>query len=214
MMIVLLLNQSSLNLKMPSRRRRKGRKTKYVTKRGLPFQLMKFAEIKFIDTATPSTGLLVPAPSTFATNTFIPLAIQRGDGEAERIGNIVQVSGYYCRFVYDGLEASVSNFLRIVIYSPKQDQQSQESPCVDMVNVPDPRRFTIWYDKTVLAPNSAGGSKGVLVVKKRFKPYLKVEWDGSLLTDFTRGNVLIQVLSLNNEGIRLFMDFRMYFRDV
>ena len=52
---------------MPYKSRRNRRKSKYVTKRGLPFQLMKYAETKYNDLlvtnqliAQPPDGTTVP----------------------------------------------------------------------------------------------------------------------------------------------------------
>jgi len=76
---------------MPHRRRRRGRKSKFVTKRGLPFQLMKYAETKFndlgvVDVAVPSTAVI---GGLFQSLTLT----ETGVGQKQRIGNMIQVTG-------------------------------------------------------------------------------------------------------------------------
>ena len=150
----------------------------------------------------------------FLNSVFLPLAITRGTGADDRIGNIIQVSGYYMRLTYQGVSQSDVQYFRVIIYTPKQDMLTTEVPGSDMVNIPDPRRFVIWADRTVLCPNAPGNGQGVMVLKKKFKPYLKVEYDSSLLTDITRGQILMQVLATTNDAVRISFDLRMYFRDV
>jgi len=198
---------------MPSRRSRKhGRKTKFVTKRGLPFQLMKFAESKFHDKT--ATNFLLLSPADYINNVFVATDISRGTGSTSRVGNIVQVSGYYMRMTYESVQQVQAEYMRLIIYTPKQDMLSSELPANDMVSAVDPRRFIIWHDKTVLCANAPGGSKGVMVIKKRFKPYLKLEWDSSNELDVTKGQLLVLALGRTNEAVRINFDFRLHYRDV
>ena len=79
-----------LNLKMPHNRRRKGRKTKFVTKRGFPFQLMKYAEQKFSTIAVFNAVLTRPSDST---NRKHLTNIRQGTNQGERVGNMIQTTG-------------------------------------------------------------------------------------------------------------------------
>lgn len=173
---------------------------------------MKFAENKFHDKT--ATNYLLPVPADYINNVFVATDISRGTGSTSRIGNIVQVSGYYVRMTFESVLQTEAQYMRIIIYTPKQDMLSTELPATDMVAAVDPRRFIIWHDKTLLCANGPGGSKGVMVLKKKFKPYLKLEWDSSNELDVTKGQLLILTLGRTNEAVRFNMDFRLHYRDV
>ncbi len=191
----------------------KGRKSKFVSKRGFPFQLMKFAEAKQAD--IQQTIIL---GSVGAITRLNPFAIGRGTGATSRIGNIIQVSGYYSRWTYQSDTVALVQFWRVTVYQNKKEAQGTDVPATDMVNVPDPRKFIIWDDRTLMVPNAVNGNgkNGVMIMKKRFKPYLKVEYDSATNTDISRGNIWVQMLS-NDPGadhVTLNVDWRTYFRDV
>jgi len=192
------------------RRRFKGRKSKFVTKRGLPFALMKFAEAKF---SVDNDEFNVPDPSVFSTNAVLPLDIARGNGAGQRDGNTVQVSGYYISLHVNALSSSAAQFFRIIIYSPK-DASDTTLPGTDTTNIPDPRRFIIWHDKTIVTSNVPGGGTGVLQLKKRFKPYMLTEWDDSTSTNWTKNTIIVQFIASADNTIHLKYSMKTYFRDV
>ncbi len=96
---------------MPFKRRRRGRKSKFVTKRGLPFQLMKFAETKYFTDSI--FGLSLPTPADSSSNRLINL-IRIGTFENERIGQKIQVSGYYIRMTFEAVNTNSMRFMRVV----------------------------------------------------------------------------------------------------
>jgi len=173
---------------------------------------MKFAETKQADTFLADEVL----GSIGALTRLNPFAISRGTGATSRIGNIIQVSGYYSRWTYVSNTVSDTVFWRVIVYQNKKDTQSTDSPLTDMVNVPDPRKFIIWDDRTMMVPNAVNGNgkNGIMVLKKRFKPYLKVEYDSATNTDITRGGVFVEFLASQPDIVTVNADFRTYFRDV
>lgn len=199
---------------MPFKRRMR-RKSKFVTKRSLPFQLMKFAETK-IDSFTNTNKILVANPPTFVDNVELMYSIARGTGADDRIGNIVQASGYYirCTFAANGTgNQNVMQYFRIIVYQHKIPA-STDIPAVGMTDTPDPRRFIIWHDKTMPCSFVPGGGNGVVTLKKKFKPYLKMEWDSSVLTDITKGDLSVMFLAKNDAAVTVDYTVRLYFKDV
>ena len=146
---------------MPFKSRRMRRKSKFVTKRGLPFQLMKYADIKYNDELGDDVVL-----SNVASGAQITSLVDIGGGTSvnTRTGNTLQVSGFYARMIYEAASSSRAQFIRVMVYMPRFPNNATP-PIDNVVNPPDHEEFIIWYDKTLLCPQNPGGGPGVLIFK-------------------------------------------------
>ncbi len=200
---------------MPFKRNRNGsKKTKYVTKRGLPFQLMKYAETKY-STATsgaPGVDLLLPSPATI-TNLITLTDIRQGDNFNERDGMMIQITGVYIRIIYEAALTGAAQYLRAILYSPRISS-SFLAPASDMVNIIDPEQFIVWSDKTVLCPQNPGNGHGVLTIRKKFKPYMKALYDTDIGGSQTKGTLRLLLLGKINNGTSVQFNARVYFKDL
>ncbi len=197
---------------MPHRRRRRGRKTKFVTKRGLPFQLMKYVETNFRTFGTGSEFAVKSAGNPgelFIAITDIPVGTER----FERIGNMVQARGFFMRIIFESALAGAGQYIRIAMTSPR-DIGDTIPPIADMVTQINPDTHKVWYDKTHFAAFQSGGSKGVVEVKKRFRPYMKLMWDGPSGDDITKGRIDLTIISKVNDGVNATFRGRLYFKDM
>lgn len=192
---------------MPNRRRRM-KKSKFVTKRGLPFQLMKFAEAKFV---LKSLSLTMASPPTFANQTLKLTEIASGTNQAERVGNEIQLSGVFLN--YDMQSAIASARGRIILYSPRQ-VTSTALPATDMTTIPDTDRFIIWVDRKVYCGSQAGNGTGLGSIKFKWKPYMKLRYDGEAAGTITQGVVYCVFITAVNGGIILNTNSKTFFKDV
>jgi len=194
---------------MPTRRRT--RKSKFVTKRGLPFLLTKYSEAKQLNFTY--TDLAVPEPAIALSNVIDLTEISQGDSRSERIGNMIQVTGLYVSYTIESSDISNPQFFRLIVYSPRKVDTTL-LPADNMVKVPDSDKFKIWYDKTSPPAFQAGGGSGVFKVRKRWKPYMKVIYDSSSQTSVTQGQIKLMVLSDVDLGVTVNLHARIYFRDL
>lgn len=192
------------------RRRRNGRKSKYVTKRGLPFQLMKFAETKFID---DTVNLNIATPATFLTNVVDLTAIGGGSNQSQRDGNSLQMSGLYISYTMATTDVNNPQFGRLIVYSPRATG-STTLPVDDFLDIVDPDEFKVWYDKISIPAFQQGGTSGVHKVRKSWKPYMKVIYTSSSAASVVQGQVYLMFLSATNVGVTLDLHSRLYFKDV
>lgn len=192
------------------RRRHRGRKSKFVTKRGLPFQLMKFAETKFID---DTADLNIPSPATFLTNVIELTAIGGGTNQSQRAGNAIQMSGLYISYLMASNDTGNPQFGRVIVYTPRASG-STTLPVDDFLDVVDPDEFKVWYDKISVPAFQAGAGTGVHKVRKSWKPYMKVIYTSSSASSVVQGQVYIMFLSSMNVGVGFEMHSRLYFKDV
>jgi len=202
---------STDKLKMPARRRRNGRKSKFVTKRGLPFQLMKYAETKYNDEGV--LDRLLTNPATLGVQFESIVSIGTGNTVNTRVGNIIQVSGFYGRCIYESTLTGQMQYIRICIVTPR-DVNNANVPIVDMVTPIDPELHKIWYDKTVPCPFVPGGGHGVLTFRKKFKPYMKTIFDSSVAASVQQGALNFCILTKNDGGATASWCVRTYFKDL
>jgi len=196
---------------MPHRRRRNGRKSKFVTKRGLPFQMMKYVETKFQTlNATDVSCATFPGigPQFAAVN-----LIEQGVQQDERIGNMVQLSGIYIRLIHEATNPALNQWLRVTLTSPR-DVNGGSRPISDMTTPVDPDLHKVWYDKTHNSAFQPGGGNGVVTIRKKFKPYLKVLYNDDTVTSITQGNVQLTFISKNDLQITASYTARVYFKDM
>ncbi len=197
---------------MPHRRRRRGRKTKFVTKRGLPFQMMKYVETNF---RTFGTSVEFPVKSSgnpgefFIDITNIPLGTDR----FERIGNMVQARGFFMRIIFEAALAGTAQYIRISFTTPRLIGDTLP-PITDMVTQINPETHKVWYDKTHYAAFQSGTSRGVVEVKKRFRPYMKLLYEGPAGDDITKGQIDLTIISKVNDGVNATLSGRLYYKDM
>lgn len=194
---------------MPRRSRK--RKSKYVTKRGLPYQLQKHAEKKFFEHEFASA--VFSNPPSYSTSVFEMTQISQGTGNKARIGNEVQMTGLFYKFAIKS-KATNSSWFRIVMYTPRIIGDVS-LPCTLIADQIDPDAHIVWSDKIVALANIQGGGSGIIQYKKRFKPYLKVQWDGgSSLLDITRGQVLMLMIAEDVNVVEVNGYCRSYWTDI
>ncbi len=193
------------------RRRRNGRRSKFVTKRGLPFQLMKYAETKYNDHTIFDQNLLTAVVGTNQLQSLV--TIGGGTSVNSRIGHQIQVSGFYGRLIIDAALTGASQFVRVCVCSPRVTDNAT-APIGNMVGPIDPDDWIIWYDKTHMCPFTPGGGKGVITFKKKFKPYMKTLYDTSFSTTVTQGNLVFCILPKTDMGVNASWSIRTYFKDV
>ncbi len=196
---------------MPHKRRRRGRKSKFVTKRGLPFQLMKYAETKFTDVGALDITLTNPAvigPQFLAIN-----ALLQGVQQGQRIGNMVQITGVYIRFIFETILTGENQWVRIMLSTPR-DPTSTAFPFTGMVSLADPDTDTVWYDRVHNCAFQPGGGNGVVVLRKKWKPYMKTIYNDSVPTSIEKNNLQLSILPQNNVGVIMTYTARVYFKDL
>ncbi len=198
---------------MPFKRQRKrGRKSKFVTKRGLPFQMMKYVETKFqtiTETAVALTSGLPSIGPQFASLTLF----NQGVDQFERIGNMVQVTGIYIRMIHSSILDGNNQWVRVTLTTPR-DVNGGEQPISGMTIPVNPDKHIVWHDKTYNSAFQPGGGNGVIIIRKKFKPYLKVMFDDDAGSSITKGNVQLTIVSHNNLGVEMSYTVRVFFKDM
>ncbi len=196
---------------MPNRRRH-GRKSKFVTKRGLPFQMMKYAEQKFNTITETDVAITSGVPAIGAQ--FVSLVgLTQGDEQDNRQGNMIQLTGIYIRMIHQSLLDGGNQWVRVTLTTPR-DVNSSQPPISGMTIPVDPDRHIVWYDKIHNTAFQPGGANGVITIRKKFKPYLKVMWASATSTDVTKGNIHLTMVSKVNLGVQLSYTVRTYFKDL
>lgn len=201
---------TSLSSTMPHRRRMRRRKSKFVTKRGLPFQLMKYAEVKKHDEIFIQEDLTVIATTG---NHRQLLDINQGLDIQNRIGNMVQCTGFYIRVMFESVLTGSMQWIRIAVTTPR-DTNNTSSPIFNSHTPIDTDVWKVWYDKTHPCPFVPGGGGGVVTIRKKFRPYLKVIYSSGLGGSIEKGRIQMTAIPFNNLGTRMNATARVYFRDL
>jgi len=196
---------------MPHRRGRKGRKSKFVTKRGLPFQLMKYAETKFV--TLNDTNIMVAAFPGIGTQFQSINLLAAGVEQDDRIGNMVQMSGVFVRLIHESRIDTANQFIRVALSTPR-DPNSSSRPISDMTTPIDPDLHKIWYDKVHNSAFQPGGGNGIVTIRKKFKPYMKVMFNDDTLTSIAQGNVQLTFISKVDLGVLASYTTRVYYKDM
>ncbi len=197
---------------MPRRTRMRKRKSKFVTRRALPFLLMKTAEAKRQGDEVQDAILSASSSVEFDLS-----LIDQGDSVGQRTGNSVQATGFIGNFTFS-LDPTISetrpNYARILLWMPRGDS-NVVPPNVSPTEFPDPENYIIWADRRIALPwiNSVQGSHAT--IKKKFKPYMKMNWDTALAVSCIKGKLQATVVSDSTTGAgRLTADLRLFFRDI
>lgn len=197
---------------MPRFRRRRKRKSKFVTRRALPFLLMKTAEAH-----RKTLSIIDNVIANSIDIEFDMSVISQGDGVAQRNGNEIQATGFVGKFTFSidpSIPETRPSYARVILWMPRGDNQVV-APDAAPTEFPDPERYIIWADRTVALPwtNSLTGS--MITIKKKFKPYMLITYDGSSDTSATKGKLQVNVTTDSSSGGALCTaDLRLFFRDV
>ncbi len=196
---------------MPSKSRRNRRKSKYVTKRGLPFQLMKYAETKYIVFADSDVSL--PNPSSTLSNINL-VNIREGTGLNERVGQQIQITGVHIKIIFKGANSNDLRFFRAMLWTPRISDDSSP-PVLDMVNTAQFEEHTVWADKLAIAPLAEASTPGgVYTFKKKFKPYLKTMYTTALGEDVSKGMLRLLMLPKADLSVVVSWNAKVYFKDI
>ena len=194
------------------RRRSKRRKSKFVTRRALPFLLMKTAESK-----RKTLSIIDNVIANSIDIEFDISVIAQGDAVDQRIGNEIQATGFVGNFTFS-VDPSIPEtrpaYARVILWMPRGDNQVV-APDATPTEFPDPERYIIWADRKVALPwtNSVTGS--MITIKKKFKPYMKITYDGSTSTSALKGKLQCNVTTDSSSGGALVTaDLRLFFRDL
>ncbi len=197
---------------MPFKKRRKGRKSKFVTKRGLPFQLMKYAETKYLTFS--DTDVVLANPASLFVNNINITNIREGTGLNERVGQMIQVTGFHIKIIFKAVNANDLRFLRVGVWLPRIPDDTT-APFTNMVIQNQFEEETMWFDKVVPCPTAGAGTPGgVMTIKKKFKPYLKVMFADDLGESQTKGTLRLIMLPKANASVEASWSVRTYFKDL
>ncbi len=191
---------------------RRNKRSKFVTKRGLPFLLMKTAETKHHTQVAADVSLVSSLPIELDMTD-----VDQGDSVSQKIGQELQISSVFfkCGFSNSLDDTSPTNkayYGRVILYTPRDPLDLIDAQPFDF---PDRQKFIIWADKTVPIPWVNSVSNSMVTIKKRFKPYMKAIYDSGGGTSCIKGKLLIQI-STNSPTALVECSYggRMYFKDL
>ncbi len=198
---------------MPFRSSRgRGRKSKFVTKRGLPFQMMKYVETK--NTVVELIDSLADNPSVLSVNNISLVNIREGAGQFERIGSMIQVTGIHVKIIFKGVNNNDLRFLRVGLWTPRIPDATNQ-PFTNMVDQPDTDTHIMWFDKVAIAPLAEASTPGgVMTIKKKFKPYLKTIYQTNLGDSVTKGMLRLILLPKADLSVTFSYSVKTYFKDL
>ncbi len=200
---------------MPRRFHRK-RKTKFVTRRALPFLLNKHAEPRYID--DPNGGSNIPINDILPHDSELTL-ISTGGNVNSREGNEIRVSGFYlsltCRPDITGVTATNNvRYLRVVLYTKRS--LAEVDMDVTPTEIIQRENYIVWADKMCQVPLNSPGSNSMIKIRKKWKPYMKVIYDGSGESTATSNALFLHVStdSPDPELVEFSYNARLYFREL
>jgi len=197
---------------MARKRRRRGRKSKFVTKRAFPFMMMKLAETKYLTFAISNVNLPINPSEGITTRSLINII--EGNGLNQRIGQMIQLTGIYVRAVYKAIDSDDTYTFRIGMHTPRIPGDVQ-LPFNNQVVQPQFEEQTMWFDKTMTVPNKVAPTPGgVLVIRKKFKPYMIVRYETNLGDSVTKGDLRLTLLPSSDAKVNVSYSARVYFKDV
>lgn len=124
------------------------------------------------------------------------VAIGQGDTQETRTGNQILVTGLYGRFMVRS--ADTTNFVRAVLYIPKDPTVTLTSVALDYIDSIDQDKFTVLYDR-VFNLNTAGGNQKIFTIARKFnrgaRKGIQVQYSGTASTDQSRNNLHLYFVS-------------------
>ncbi len=176
----------------------------------------KSAETRNITVSCQSLNIGTAVATIHLTN------IAEGDGEDQRSGYNLKVTGIYGKFIIN--EATVGplddNFLRITLWSHVGNHSSAAN--WDARSSINPQKYKVWWDKLVRMENTTTAAavtkKKAITIKKSFKmgggQGHKIVYNGPNANDTQTGD--IHCTFICNENINLidnYGDLKVYFKD-
>lgn len=140
--------------------------------------------------------------------------IDQGDGQNNRSGNQVTVTGLYARFIVTGADST--NKVRIVIYMPKDSDDTLSG--VDIHTNIDLDKYTILYDNVCLTTSNGDNNK-LCLFKKSFhsgvRKGIRVIWHSATGTDVAKNAIKMYVVSDSDAASdpTFTGGYRMYYKD-
>lgn len=190
---------------------RRTKKSKYLTKRGLPYALMKTVETKY--QSQNEGGFLITVPPTFSNNSWQLYDINPGLLFNNRVGNEIQTRSFFCRIFAKSVDGATQVWCRALLYSPR-DASATSVPINSLRDIPDHEKYIIWSDKSINCAGQPGGGSGILVMKKRWRPYMKTLYSSSDNNSVQKGAVMLIVVSNVDQNCQIDIDMRLYYKDV
>ncbi len=190
---------------------RRRRRTKFVTKRALPFLLSKNAEAKRRNLSVTDHVL----SDTTALN-FDYTQFAQGVGVANRIGNEVKVTGFIAKLTFSVVPGDLPQrprYARVLLWQPRGDVDVLP-PDAAPTELLDPEQFTVWVDRIVPLPWTNSLDNSFLTIRKKFKPYMNMIFDSSSSTSIQKNKLQLSIST--DESVNTFfvsVGSRMYFRD-
>ncbi len=195
---------------MPRRFRRK--KSKFVTRRALPFLIQRQAEAKYRTGNIVGLDMTAPLPEENEIT-----AMGTGVNRSDRNGNQIQVTGVYARGFFspnhdDTIPTNSAYMGRVVLYTPRNVTDVLDVLPGEAI---DKELYIIWYDRLVHIPWTNSVTGNTFTIKKSFKPYMKVTYDSSGTTSVVK-NPLKILISCNSPTNFVTLDYhwKLYYRDM
>ncbi len=125
-------------------------------------------------------------------NDLLPLA--QGDGQTNRTGNSVRVTGIYGKLAIAA--ADTTNLVRVILYIPKDPSATMSG--VSYSSSPDLDQWTILFDKMVAVSTNGPGIKS-FTIKKKFNKGRRAgilsEWHSSNTGDHSKNPIRFYAVS-------------------
>lgn len=138
--------------------------------------------------------------------------ISQGDSQNERVGQSIQATGVYFRAIIGvDVATTTATYTRYILYSKRQNATANLT--VVGPSLPDFDQYIIWSDKLVPNAWTNGISTGVTTIRKKFKPFMKVMYNGSGAGSVEKGNLHLMI-SVNFSEVNVNYAVRLYYRDL
>lgn len=119
-----------------------------------------------------------------------------GTGYAARIGHQITVTGYHGEFMFTGADAT--NIMRMVIYVPKDPDDSLSADITGVTTLIDLDRYTVLMDR-LIGTTSGGVNQQRVVFKKKFakgnRRGMQTQFFGTNATDFSKNRLRLYITS-------------------
>ncbi len=199
---------------MPRRFRRK-RKSKFVTKRALPFLLAKNAEAKYFDDPLGGAGILITDNAPHDSELTL---ISTGGNVSSREGNEIQITGFYMSFTCAPHVLAVADndihYIRVVLYSKRSLTIGDLD--VTPTEIISKENYVVWVDKIAQVPLQSSGINAIMKIRKKWKPYMKATFNGTGSDTIVKNAVFLSITS--DAPNPLLSEFsyaaRLFFRDL
>ncbi len=193
--------------------KRNKKMNQFVRKSEFSSMLMKQAEAKRATFTESSATLTTALPfEEHLTD------LAQGNGASTRVGHEIQVTGVYVRGFFspshDDTNPTTSAYMaRVVLYTPRDLLFAAIDPLPG--EIIDKDQVIVWYDRLIAVPWTNSISSNQFTIRKKFKPYMKVMWDGSAGSTIVNNDIrLVITTNSGTDFIETSYQASLYFRDV